>query len=75
VGAHLIYVNDPLIVNEMQLGEVSLAVVENGEIVLTNFIDLHDAVARFKIFQLGEWWLNYATGGEERLLRFGGACT
>jgi hypothetical protein len=69
--AYAFYTNDPLIVNEMKLGEVSLAVVEDGKIVLTNFLDLHDVIGHIKIFNPGEWWLNYAEGGAERRLRFG----
>ena len=55
----------------MRLGEVSLAVLEDGEVVLTNFVDLHDPVSFLKFYALGEWWLSYAEGGEERVLRFG----
>jgi len=68
----LFYTQDPLVVNEMQLGEVSLAVVENGEIILTNFVDLPNIVDALKAYQLGEYWLSYAEGGTEQTLRFGG---
>lgn len=83
VGAHrdawkdrafLFYTNNPLVVNEMKLGEVSLAVVEHGKVVLTNFVDFarEPLVERLKVYELGELWLSYATGGSEKLLRFGG---
>jgi hypothetical protein len=73
-GARLLfYAQDPLVVNEMLPGEVSLAVVEDDEVVLTNFVDLFDPVGRLKVYALGEWWLSYAVGGVEPLLRFGGA--
>ena len=70
----LSFTNNPLIVNELQLGEVSLASVENGKLVLTNFIDFPNTdalIERLKVYQLGELWLSYAQGGEERALRFG----
>jgi hypothetical protein len=67
----LFFTNDPLVVNEMRLGEVSLAVVENGKIVLTNFLDLPGIEDAIKIYHLGEFWLSYAEGGTERRLRFG----
>jgi hypothetical protein len=67
------YTNNSLIVNEMQLGEVSLAVVENGEVVLTNFIDLPAIHKAIEIYNLGEYWSNYAEGGIEHKLRSGNA--
>jgi len=70
-GAFLFYTNNPLIVNEMQLGEVSLAVVENNKVILTNFVDLPGIENAMKIYKLGECWLNYAEGGTEQRLRFG----
>ena len=73
-SAFLFYTNNPLVVNVMKLGEVSLAVVEHGKVVLTNFVDFarEPLVERLKVYELGELWLSYATGGSEELLRFGG---
>jgi hypothetical protein len=67
----LFYTNDSLIVNEMRLGEVSLAVVENEKLVLTNFVDFPNIVDMLKKYKLGEMWLAYADGHEEKRLRFG----
>lgn len=67
----LFFTNDPLVVNEMRLGEVSLVVVDAGEVVLTNFVDLPDAEVALKIYKQGEWWLCAAEGGAEEALRFG----
>jgi hypothetical protein len=66
--------SDPLTVNELQPEEVTLACIENGKLVLTNFADLPKLEARLKVFNLGEFWLNYATGGAELSLREGRWC-
>lgn len=55
----LSFTNNPLIVNELQPEEVSLASVENDKLTLTNFTDLPNVVEGFKIYQLGEFWLSH----------------
>jgi len=68
---HLAFVNDPLLVNEMQPEEVTLACIENDKLILTNFADLPGIENAMKIYKLGEFWLSYATGGAELPLRTG----
>ncbi len=68
----LFFTNDPLVVNEMQPEEVTLACIDNDKLVLTNFRDLPNIEDGLKVYHLGEYWLSYAVGGNERCLRFGG---
>ena len=68
----LFFTNNPLVVNEMQPEEVTLACIDNGKLVLTNFRDIAGFEDRSKVYALGELWLFYAMGGNEPALRFGG---
>lgn len=65
------YTNNPLIVNELQPEEVTLACIDDGKLVLTNFADLPGIDVALKVYHLGEFWLSYAEGGAEHALRFG----
>jgi hypothetical protein len=71
--ASLWYTSNPLIVNEMKLEECSLVVIENGQIIVTNFLDLANIADRSSVYKPGELWLSYAVGGTEPILRFGGS--
>lgn len=68
----LFYTNNPLVVNEMQPEEVTLACIDNDKLILTNFRDTAGFEDKFKVYALGELWLSYAMGGNEPALRFGG---
>ena len=64
--------NNPLFVNECKAHEVTLvAVDENGQTVETLFCDLPGWDAARKVYLVGEYWVNHATGGEEIPLRTG----
>ena len=65
------YTNNPLILNEYEPEEVTLACEDNG-LVLINFADLPGIQDALKVYQLGEFWVCYAEGGTERALRGGG---
>jgi hypothetical protein len=65
------FTNNPLVVNELQPEECTLACHEDDQLILTNFADLPNIETAMKIYQLGEFWLSYATGGAERPLRKG----
>jgi hypothetical protein len=65
------YTNNPLVVNEYKLEEITLACVDEGRLVVTNFADLPGAADASKVYFPGEFWLNYAEGGAEKTLREG----
>lgn len=67
------YSADPLIVNEYQLEEITLACIDDGRLIVTNFADLPGAADAAKIYLPGEFWLNYCEGGAEKALREGRA--
>lgn len=67
----LFFTNDPLIINYMDPEEVTLACRENEKLILTNFSDLPGIEDAMKVYNLGEFWLSYATGGSEDPLRTG----
>lgn len=68
---NLTFLGNPLIVNEYKLEEITLACIDEGKLIVTNFADLPDVEVASKIFVPGEFWLNYATGGAEKCLREG----
>lgn len=65
--------NNPLIVNEYQLEEITLACIDDGKLIVTNFADLPGVDVAAKIYLPGEFWLNYCEGGAEKALREGRA--
>lgn len=67
------YENNPLIVNEYKLEEITLACIDDGKLIVTNFADLPGAGDAAKIYSPGEFWLNYCEGGAEKALREGRA--
>jgi hypothetical protein len=70
-GWALCYTGDPLFVNELELEEITLACIDDGKLIVTNFADLPGADVAGKIYFPGEFWLNYAEGGAEKALREG----
>lgn len=71
-GWVLCYTGDPLFVNELKLEEITLACIDAGKLIVTNFADLPGAVDAMKVYLPGEFWVCYAEGGAERALRSGG---
>jgi len=71
-GWSLCYTGDPLFVNELELEEISLACIDAGKFIVTNFADLPGAVDAMKVYRPGEFWVSYAEGGAEKALRGGG---
>jgi len=67
------YENNPLIVNEYKMEEITLACIDDGKLIVTNFADLPGADVAAKIYLPGEFWLSYCEGGAERALREGRA--
>jgi hypothetical protein len=67
------YENNPLIVNEYKMEEITLVCIDDGKLIVTNFADLPGADVAAKIYLPGEFWLNYCEGGAERALREGRA--
>ena len=69
------YENNPLVVNEYKLEEITLACIDDGKLIVTNFADLPGADEAMKVYKPGEFWVSYAEGGAERALREGRART
>lgn len=70
-GACLCFTGDPLFANEFALEELTLACIDEGTLIVTNFADLPGAADASKVYVPGEFWLNYAEGGAEKALREG----
>ena len=78
VGAHrdawkdrafLFYTNNPLVVNKMKLGEVSLAVVEHGKV---RPLPREPLVERLKVYELGETLALLRSGWQREVAAFRG---
>jgi predicted ATPase len=63
----LLVTQNPLVVNELQGTEVSLITPnDEGWLVATRLSDTHNFLNRSATYALGELWVHYCIGGDER---------
>jgi predicted ATPase len=69
----VIATHSPLVINEMQPGEVTVVTRDDGGTRCTPIAKTNGFEDRFKVYALGELWLSYANGKDEAPLLHGGA--